>query len=1566
MVNVVQTVLLVGIFLAATGTLGVAIAILVNVLNNNNNNPKPSPPGPSPNVVLNVPQPPEISSSDDRFAQFQQVAQLFHSMVNTSVDPCDDFYAYTCGNFNGDMSFDVSDNSNIADMVDQLLNDKYIASAPLPVQQTRWYFDKCIEARSNWNKLVADGSFVMNKINALSAGEPGFESRTAVPFPMLNQTANVDAFPDGFGLPYLVGTLAGEEGIYTFVSPYVDTNWKDPAGPDGYAYFIDQPTTFLPNTYYLKSWDSSKVALTTSILSTMNILAQTQGITLNQTLLKMDVDDIVQLDYLLATVFSTDDTTRRQYERSYNPNTIGQLQQNFDKTIFNWHMFIPLATGKSDEALARVLNDPNYNYFIVMEPVKLKLLLDNMNPSNKLGITPRAVVNYLFYRLVDAYSDFLPNPDQDDVIRPITVLSKGHRGKPKHIVPDERRFSRRQVDDVSIAQYECAAETISQMQYANARVFVDNIYPTPESRAAVRDHVARIASSIVVGFRSMIDQLDWMTASTKSGAYNKIDNLVKNIAYPEWITDDIALSKYHATMNFTKNTDYLSMLTNTNDFNLYSQWIQLVQDAADRTGFNGPPGVTNAWYQPEVNSITFPAGILKQPFYDFKWPAAVNFGAMGVIAGHELTHGFDDEGVQWDGTGILSGWMDDQSKADFVKMAQCVVDEYSGFCPLNKTAYGKAACVDGAQTQGENIADNGGIHSAFRAYKNYVDLYGADPVLPDDKFQYFTADQLFFLSFAQVWCQLPPSDARMLRQLLVDVHSPSVYRVWGTIQNFPAFKNAFNCPVSKYAPEKHCNVWVSDTKPTYGLPLTKTDLNIVPEAPITARDIPKFNAYQSAVDYYSKSVNLAVDPCDDFYAYACGSFNQPVSFSTARARNLVYMAQQLRDPNYQAVIKNSTALTKEKRLFDECVKATQSQDTENQILINKNYTGKKMETLKGYLKQDFTLLTGGIADRPNRQQLADALGHLSFVEAVDTYVSPLVDTYWVENSRGYEMFLDQNSGYLAKTYYQPKAWAIERPKYLSSTLAVLKRYAHEQGVELPDDTEKRLGDVLDFEQMIAINYSTDDDKRRQFKRSWNLKNVSDLNNLYPFIDWPTYLQHVPETARALVTNGNYQISVMENEMLRKFSTAYSTLDADKLVNLLYIRLLLANTQFIPSYATAFAGMPDESVTLGLSRRRRRLVNAFKFPPSVGDNVDNGPSCAGVANELMQFSNGRVFVDYMYPTEADVQNIRNSAGGIINNIVSSFQGMIEQLDWMDADTKKKALAKTDTLQKNIAFPDWIKNDTALDAYYGPLDISDTDNYYDIYDKLIKFNIYLQYNQLTFASTDRSDFLGQPGTVNAWYQPELNSITFPAGILVPPYFHPQWPPSINYGGMGLVAGHELTHGFDDQGVQWDGVGNLNEWMSPDSKNGFLNMTSCVVDEYNHFCPLDSAKYSPNCVKGSQTQGENIADNGGIHAAYRGYRTHQSLDGPDARLPDRLFGQFTHDQLFFLNFAQVWCEIRRSDDDLYKQIMVDPHSPSMYRVFGTIQNFPAFQTAFNCPTGSKSAPADHCRVWVPSRYQ
>ncbi|VDP14884.1 unnamed protein product [Heligmosomoides polygyrus] len=668
---------------------------------------------------------------------------------------------------------------------------------------------------------------------------------------MLNQKEPVKPFPDRVGLGYLFGYPAGGEGAPNLVTPSVDTNWKDPHGNNGYAFYIDQPSTLVPYTYHVKTWDTYENILYQGIMDTMNLLAKTQGVTLDQKTLAADAADIVRFDHLLALTYSTDDTTRRTYDRSYNPMTITQLSQTYPKISF--HTFVPEAAITDQQVFTRLLSDPTYNY-IVMEKDKLQMLHDML--GNTTFVSARTLVNYIYYQVVDANSDFLP-----------------------------------------------------WTTYANARVFIDKVYPSQDSRTQMRDHVAKVASSILIGFRSMLDQLNWMTSATKKGAYNKIDNLVKNIAYPDWITDDANFTAYHQPLGIqVGKDDYLTMVRKTQTFTAFNNWQLLIAGPTNRLDFLGPPGTTNAWYQPELNSITFPAAILHRPFYDPTWPTSVNFGGLGVVAGHELTHGFDDEGVQWDGTGILSGWMDDKSRVSFDAMAQCVVKEYSDFCPLNKTAYGTAACLDGSQTQGENIADNGGIHAAYRAYRNFINLYGPDPQLPDDLLQEFTADQLFFLSFAQVWCQISPSDSTLEKQILVDPHSPSKYRVWGTIQNFPAFKDAFHCPSSAYAPDKHCDVWVSDIDscaivPAYGQPVVKAELNINTNAQITTNDIDKYNAYKQAVEFYQPAVNISADPCTDFWQYACGLYDKPVSFHYADANNLQIMASQLYSPAYQDTIK---------------------------------------------------------------------------------------------------------------------------------------------------------------------------------------------------------------------------------------------------------------------------------------------------------------------------------------------------------------------------------------------------------------------------------------------------------------------------------------------------------------------------------------------------------------------------------------------------------------------------------------------------------------------------------------
>uniref|UniRef100_A0AC34RFB3 Peptidase M13 C-terminal domain-containing protein n=1 Tax=Panagrolaimus sp. JU765 TaxID=591449 RepID=A0AC34RFB3_9BILA len=189
---------------------------------------------------------------------------------------------------------------------------------------------------------------------------------------------------------------------------------------------------------------------------------------------------------------------------------------------------------------------------------------------------------------------------------------------------------------------------------------------------------------------------------------------------------------------------------------------------------------------------------------------------------------------------------------------------------------------------------------------------------------------------------------------------------------------------------------------------------------------------------------------------------------------------------------------------------------------------------------------------------------------------------------------------------------------------------------------------------------------------------------------------------------------------------------------------------------------------------------------------------------------------------------------------------------------------------------------------------------------------------------------------------------------------FPWSLIFGSIGIVTGHEVTHGFDSSGTQWDSTGNLNPWMDSQSQTAFNSMAQCVIDEYNQFCPLNASVFKPNCINGFQTQGENIADNGGIHAAFRAYKTAVDVNGDDPRLPG-LMSQFNHDQIFFMSFGKILCMPKPNPNREYIQILVDPHSPAKYRVFGSLRNYPAFRNAFNCKVGDAYTPTNHCNVWV-----
>ncbi len=297
--------------------------------------------------------------------------------------------------------------------------------------------------------------------------------------------------------------------------------------------------------------------------------------------------------------------------------------------------------------------------------------------------------------------------------------------------------------------------------------------------------------------------------------------------------------------------------------------------------------------------------------------------------------------------------------------------------------------------------------------------------------------------------------------------------------------------------------------------------------------------------------------------------------------------------------------------------------------------------------------------------------------------------------------------------------------------------------------------------------------------------------------------------------------------------------------------------------------------------------------------------------------------------------------LVNNLQSTYKDRIEKLDWMSPDTKKQALAKLAAFTKKIGYPDKWKN-------YDDVQIS-KDSFFNNGESVARHD-YRRMIAKVNKPVDRTEWGMTPPTVNAYYNPTFNEIVFPAGILQFPFFDKDADDAINYGAIGAVIGHEMTHGFDDEGRQYDKDGNLKDWWTKDDADKFKAKVQVMINLYNNYTVLNGIH-----VNGSLTQGENLADIGGLAIAYQAFK-----NTPEGKSDTKIDG-FTPDQRFFLSFAQVW-RVKESDETVRMRINVDPHSPERYRVDGPVYNMEAFYKAFNIKPGDKMyrEEKDRVKVW------
>ena len=511
-----------------------------------------------------------------------------------------------------------------------------------------------------------------------------------------------------------------------------------------------------------------------------------------------------------------------------------------------------------------------------------------------------------------------------------------------------------------------------------------------------------------------------------------------------------------------------------------------------------------------------------------------------------------------------------------------------------------------------------------------------------------------------------------------------------------------------------------------------------------------------------------------------------------------------------------------------------------------------------------------------------------------------------KNSSEYALYAYQSGlGLPDRDYYvkDDEKFSKIREEYKAYITAVLERAN-------VDNAQEAAHTILALEKMIAQAQWSRVESRDATK-SYNKMSIADASKLTGSFDLEAYF-----TASGV---DSADIIIGQPSYFEKFANIYNSTDLDTWKN--YLKF-----HFVSNHARL---LNKNLVDLNFDFYSTTLRGVKEQAPLWKKTVDASNNVLG---EIL----GKVYVKENFPPEAKARMEE-----LVDNVIRGYSVAIENLEWMSPETKLAAKEKLDKFTPKIGYPDKWKD-------YSKLEIKAND----------LVGNYIRYSEWSYADmtaklgqpVDRSEWHMTPQTVNAYYNPVNNEIVFPAAILQPPFFNLEADDAVNYGAIGAVIGHELGHGFDDQGAKYDGDGNLRNWWSDTDLKQFEERTAQLVAQYNEYKPFEDAP-----VNGELTLGENIGDLGGLTVAYTAYQL--SLGETKAPIIDG----YTGDQRFFMGWSQIWRRKYR-DEELRNRLMTDSHSPSHYRVIGILSNMPEFYQAFDVKEGDEMyiKPEERVKIW------
>jgi putative endopeptidase len=470
----------------------------------------------------------------------------------------------------------------------------------------------------------------------------------------------------------------------------------------------------------------------------------------------------------------------------------------------------------------------------------------------------------------------------------------------------------------------------------------------------------------------------------------------------------------------------------------------------------------------------------------------------------------------------------------------------------------------------------------------------------------------------------------------------------------------------------------------------------------------------------------------------------------------------------------------------------------------------------------------------------------------------------------------------------------------------------------PEEAAKEADAVMTVETALAKVSTPRVDLRDPAKR-YHIYTVSDFQKLAPDFDFSTYFKDID--VRPFDT-----LNVATPDYFKGLNDLIASQPVDAWKSYLRWHTIHGSATELP---TAF-----------------RDENFEFFEKTLAGQKEPTPRwkrCTSQTDRALGEAVGQDWVKEHFPPKS-----KASMDNLVAALDKSLADDIKTLPWMSDDTKKAAEAKLALYRNKIGYPEkWrdysaltVKRDDALGNAQR--------------DSVFQRNYNL--NKLG-KPVDEKEWGMTPPTVNAYYSPSNNDINFPAGILQPPFFDANIDPAVNFGGIGVVIGHEMTHGFDDQGSKYDGHGNLREWQTADDRTKFNERTDCEVKEYDGFeaAPAHDEISAQN-LNGKLTLGENTADNGGLRIAYMALLDTLAKENKSV---DQKIDGYTSAQRFFIGFAQVWCS-NQTEQSARQLALTDPHSPGRWRTNGSVQNFDEFGKAFGCHKGQPMYPENSCRVW------